>query len=175
MTSNPIPTPYANIENRLKTIDENLRALKDNFISKEYNAPGIVWRVINGKKVGFRNYGEWTERRSINFQLLYEHIETYAGTTRTLDLDFQVNTMLRRIEMIHNDDTAKTFEVRLFSDYNQDSSNYNILKSSTADQTVRWMQVFDNIFLPAGSRLEFYFSSYTAGKTNKIIIGVEEI
>jgi hypothetical protein len=157
----------------LQGIQDDIRALRDNFIDVQYNS-GVSWRSVNGKLVGSRQYGGWTEKRSVNFQVLYEQIITYAGTTMTINLDFLVNVMLRRAEMIHSDNIAKTYEIRYYSDYNHDS-NYNLLKASTANQDTRWFQGYENLFMPAGSRVQLYFSGFTAGKTNKVIIGVEEI
>jgi hypothetical protein len=159
---------------RFANMEADLKALRDNFIDPGYNAPGIVWTVINGKKVGSRQYGSWTEKRSINFQVLYEQIVTYAGSTMTLNLDFPVNAMLNRIEMISSDNTAKTYEIREYTDYNRDSY-YNLLKSSTANQDTRWFRDYQNHFMPAGSRIQFYFSSFTAAKTIKLIVATEEI
>jgi hypothetical protein len=92
----------------------------------------------------------------------------------TLNLDIPVNVMLNRIEMISSDNTAKTYEVREYTDWNNDSY-YNLLKSSTANQDTRWFRDYTNHFLPAGSRLQFYFSSFTAEKTIKLIVATEEI
>jgi hypothetical protein len=158
----------------LNRIDKNVQALKDNFISPDYEAPGIVWRIVAGRKVGYRKYGNWDEKRSVNFQVMYEQIVTYAGSTMTLNLDIPVNVMLHRIEMISSDNTAKSYEIREYTDWNNDS-NYNLLKASTANQITRWFKPYSNHFIPAGSRIQFYFSSFTAAKTNKIIVAVEEI
>ncbi|MFZ3385308.1 MAG: hypothetical protein WA144_15415 [Candidatus Methanoperedens sp.] len=158
----------------LSRIDKNTQALKDNFISPDYEAPGIVWRIVAGRKVGYRKYGNWDEKRSVNFQVLYEQIITYTDTTITLNLDIPVNAMLNRIEMISSDNTAKTYEIREYTDWNNDSY-YNFLKTSTANQGVRWLKPYSNHFLPAGSRLQFVFSSFTAGKTIKLIVATEEI
>lgn len=160
--------------NLLRSLDKNVRELKDNFISPDYNTRGVVWRVVDGRKVGYRVYGQWTEKRSVNFQVLYEQIVTYAGSTMTLNLDFQANVMLNRIEMISSDNTAKTFEIREYTDYNADSY-YNLLKSSTANQDTRWFRSYDNHFMPAGSRIQFYFSGFTAAKTIKLIVATEVI
>ncbi len=160
--------------NRLKAMDENVLAIKDNFISPDYNTRGVIWRVVDGKKVGYRQYGPWTERRSINFQVLYEQIVTYTGANMTINLDFQVNVMLNRIEMISSDDTAKGFEWRAYTDYNHDSY-YNLIGKGKANQTTRILQMYEKEFMPVGSRIQFYFDNFTAAKTNKIIVGVEEI
>ncbi|HWQ95918.1 MAG TPA: hypothetical protein VN368_00960 [Candidatus Methylomirabilis sp.] len=170
-----IATPDSATASRIRSIDENIRSLKDNFISPEYNAPGIVWRVVNGKKVGFRQYGIWTEKRSINYQVLYEHTETFAGSTTTLNLDFFVNVNIQRIELIYNDSTAKDYEIRIYSDYNSDSY-YNLLDKGTSNQDTPLMN-YDPMsgMMPAGSRLQLYFSNYTAGKIVKIVVGAEEI
>lgn len=157
-----------------KALCEDIRAIRDNFISPDYNTMGVIWRVVDGKKVGFRQYGAWTEKRSINFQVLYEQIVTYAGSTMEINLDFQVNVMLNRIEMISSDNTAKGFEWRAYTDYNHDSY-YNLIGKGIANQTTRILQMYEKEFMPAGSRIQFYFDNFTAGKTNKIIVGVEEV
>jgi hypothetical protein len=159
----------------LSEVGKDVRALKENFISSDYDAPGIMWAVMNGKKVGSRQYGVWSEKRSVNFQILYSTIITYSGTSMSIDLDVNVDVALNRMEMISSDATAKDYEVREYSDRDGDPTRYNLLKSSTADQVVRWMREYDRMFLPAGSRLQFYFSGFMAGKTNKLIVVCEEI
>ncbi len=162
--------PPANAVDILPAITQiaaDLNSIKNDLINAS------IWKIEQDRRLGISQWGAWTAKRAQNYDVLYEHIETYAGTTTTLNLDFEENVRLRRIEMVHNDNTAKGYEIRIFNDYEK-NSNYNILKSSTANQDTTWLQGYD-LFLPAGSRIQFYFSNYTTGKTNSIAIGVEEV
>ncbi len=151
----------------LNAIANDLNSIKTDLINAS------IWKIEQDRRIGLSQWGVWTVKRAQNYDVLYEHKVTYAGTTTTIDLDFMENVRLRRIEMVHDDNTVKTYEIQLFNDYEKNSS-YNILKSSTANQDTTWMQGYD-LFMPAGSRLRFYFSNYTVGKINSIAVGVEEV
>ncbi len=151
----------------LTAINESLTAIKNDLINAS------IWKIEQNRRIGISLSGAWTVKRAQSYDILFEHTETYSGTTATLNLDFDQNTMLSYIEMIHDDDTAKGYEIRTYNDYDKNSL-YTLLAESTSNQDTSWLQGYHK-FMPAGSRLQFYFSNYTAGKINSIAVGGQEI
>lgn len=159
-----IPPDYTILLNSIAT---NLEAIKNDLISNH------IWKIEQDKRVGMFVWGAWTGKRAQSYDVAYEHIETYSSITTTINLDFSENVILSLLEMVHDDDTAKDYEIRTYTDYEKNGL-YNLLKAETANQDTTWMQEYYK-FMPAGSRLQFYFSNYTLGKRNSIVVGVEEI
>lgn len=159
------------IDSKTKLIREDISLLRDYFTPVPVS--GVVYRLINGRKVGYRTYGIWEEKRGSGYEITYEHTETYAGTTTTLNLDFQTQVMLKRIEQIWNDGTSKDFQLRMYSNF-AENSYYSLLKDETGNTETSEIDEY-NFCYPAGSRLQIYFSSYTAAKICKIIVAIEEL
>ena len=154
-----------------KQIKDELTLLRDYFTPIPIS--GVTYKIINGRKVGYRQVGVWDEKRGGGYDITYEHTETYAGTTTTLNLDFVTQVMLKRIELVWDDDTARTYEIRVFSD-KDNSVLYSVIRGETANIKTSAIISLDFVY-PAGSRLQFYFSSYTATKLNKILVAIEEL
>lgn len=160
-----------NISEQSRKLTAEMTLLRDFFTPIPIS--DVIYKVINGRKVGYRDYGIWQEKRGGGYDVTYEHTETYAGTTTTLNLDFSTQVMLKRIEMIWDDTITKDYEIRMFSDFNH-SSLYSLLKKETGNTETSDITFLDFVY-PAGSRLQFYFSNYTAAKINKILIVIEEL
>jgi len=154
-----------------KQIKDEITLLRDYFTPIPIS--GVTYKIINGRKVGYRQVGVWDEKRGGGYDVTYEHTKTYAGTTTTLNLDFITQVMLKRIEFVWDDDTARTYEIRVFSD-KDNSVLYSVIRSETANTKTSAIISLDFVY-PAGSRLQFYFSSYTASKINKILVAIEEL
>ncbi len=156
----------------LSMILKEVTLLRQNQVSTP-EITGVQYKVINGHKVGYRPYGIWDEKRGDGYEVTYEHTEIYAGSTLTLNLDFAYQTALKRVELIWNDTTAKGYELRMYSDFNN-SAYYSLIKKETGNQDTSDISMFGFVY-PAGSRLQFYFDNYTAGKINKILVAIEEL
>lgn len=116
-----------------------------------------------------------------------ERLVTLSGTTITINLDlidhikslqkrdvlpgaFQIN----RIETVFNDTTARSFSIRIFT--NPAYSQYVELYSKTSDISLNTlMQAGIEYKYPAEFRIQFYYSSFTADKTVRIRIQVDEL
>lgn len=166
------------VQDHLRNISEQSRKLTAEMtLLRDFFTPipisGVAYKIINGRKVGYRDYGIWQEKRGGGYDVTYEHTETYAGTTTTLNLDFTTQVMIKRIELIWNDTTTKDYELRMYSDF-LNSSYYSVIKKETGNTETSDITFLDFVY-PAGSRLQFYFSSYTVGKINKILVAIEEL
>lgn len=160
-----------NISEQSKKLTAEMTLLRDFFTPIPIS--GVTYKIINGRKVGYRDYGIWQEKRGGGYDVTYEHTETYAGSTTNLNLDFKTQVMVKRIELVWNDATARDYEIRMYSD-KDNSIYYSVIRTEIANTKTSTIISLDFVY-PAGSRLQFYFSSYTAAKINKILIAIEEL
>jgi len=166
------------VNDHLRMINEQSKQIKQEItLLRDFFTPipisGVTYKIINGRKVGYRNYGIWQEKRGGGYDVTYEHTETYAGTTTALNLDFSTQVMIKRVELVWDDAITKDYELRMFSDF-LNSSYYSVIKKEVGNTETSDITFLDFVY-PAGSRLQFYFSSYTAAKINKILVAIEEL
>jgi len=154
-----------------KQIKDELTLLRDYFTPIPIS--GVTYKIINGRKVGYRQVGVWDEKRGGGYDVTYEHTETYASTSYTVNLDFVTQVMLKRIEMIWDDNTTKNYEFRVYSDFNN-SVYYSVIKKEVGNTETSDISFLDFVY-PAGSRLQIVVSACTATKINKILIAIEEL
>ncbi len=103
---------------------------------------------------------------------MYNRTVTYEGTTQTINLDFLKTLQLNRIEQIWNDATAKDFSVRI----SPVITYFTELDTQTANTgTSRIVQLGNEYKYPGGSRLQFYYSTYTVGKIVTLRVQVDEL
>lgn len=99
---------------------------------------------------------------------------TYTGIASTVDLSFISSIQLNRIEQVWNDNTTKSYSVRMFS--NPSLNSFSELEKQTGNiNTNRILQLGDTFQYPSGSRLRFYCSVNTNLKTNSILIQAVEL
>jgi hypothetical protein len=158
----------------LKKIATETKIIRDFFTPALI--PGVQYRLVNGKQIGYRQYGLWDEKRGSGYEVTYEHTVTYSGSTYTINLDFPNQTMIKRFEMTWwnagaVDTTSKDYEIRVFSDFNNDSY-YSVLKKSVGN-TESSDITFSDFVYPAGSRLQLFFENYTTTRVMKILVAIE--
>ncbi len=154
-----------------KKIGTDISLLRDFFTPVPIS--GVTYKIINGRKIGYRSVGVWDEKRGGGYDVTYEHTETYVSTTTNINLDFNTQVIIKRIELIWDDATAKGYELRAYSD-KDNSPYYSLLKKETGNTDTRDILRYDFVY-PAGSRLQFYFDNYTPGKICKILVAIEEL
>lgn len=152
----------------LSQLLDNQIAIKDTLISQQ------VFSISGNKKIGQFDYSGWTGKRSQDYHVQYEITATYTGSNTTIDLDFPENVELQYYGLIWNNATAKDLEIRVYADY-RINDYYNLLYKNTNYTIDKRMEREINTFMPAGTRLRFYFENYTVGNIVTAVVGVREV
>ncbi|KPQ42201.1 MAG: hypothetical protein MPEBLZ_03251 [Candidatus Methanoperedens nitroreducens] len=142
----------------LKSIDKSLKEIKDAL-------------SIDNHERG--SYQGWDYYR-IGKSLFFIQTLTYAGATMTLNLDFTKAVQMNRLEQVWNDATARDLSLRMYS--NASNSAYVELDNAAANTALnRIIQAGIEYKYTAGSRLQFYYSNFTVGKTVTIVVQADEL
>ncbi len=159
------------IVNQLCTVNKTLIDIKDKLITSETRLNG-TYNSLKYSKVK----SSW----------FLEKLITFSGSTTTVNIDllelikalqktggelpgaFKIN----RIEQIFNDPTARGYSIRIYTNPAIDA--YIEIDADTADTSLN-ISIEGEYKVPAEFRIQFYYSNFTAGKTARIRVQVDEI
>lgn len=158
------------IVNQLCTVNKTLIDIKDKLITSETRLSG-TYNSLKYSKVK----NSW----------FLEKLITFSGSTTTVNIDllelikalqktgelpgaFKIN----RIEQIFNDPTARGYSIRIYNNPAIDA--YIEIDADTADTSLN-ISIEGEYKVPAEFRIQLYYSSFTAGKTSRVRLQVDEI
>lgn len=117
--------------------------------------------------------GSWTWVRKGKAHFFYQLV-TFAGSTMNIDLTLPFVFQLNRITQVFNDATAKDFDIRVYEDPAIDA--YASLLNATGNTSTSVVtQRGEEYRFETNARIRLYYSNFTADKTVRIRIQVNEL
>lgn len=162
-----------NVQALLQSMSQSLQMLPQ-ILSSNLNKPAPVQAT---SEYGTLNNWVYEKVTSITGKVswFYEQQVTYVGTTQSVNLDFPRAMKVNLVEQIWNDASSKTFAIRKYSNPSTVTNPYSTVQTVAADVETDRILVIDDFKMSAGSRLQFYYSSYTAAKIVTIRVQADEL
>ncbi len=118
-------------------------------------------------------FGQWTWIRKGKANFFYQLV-TFTGSTMDIDLSLPFVFQLNRITQVFNDATARDFEIRVYDDPSIDA--YASLLAATGNiSTSVVTQRGEEYRYEMNARLRLHYANYTASKTVRIRVQVNEL
>lgn len=118
-------------------------------------------------------WGDWSYVKKGKAHFYYRLV-TFAGATMNIDLNLPFAFQLNRISQVFNDATARDFEIRVYEDPAIDAYA-SLLNAAGNTSTSTVSQRGEEYRYENNARLRMYYANFTADKTVRIRIQVNEL